>query len=607
MATMSLSALCVATLLLALGPAGAQTYTWSNVRVGGGGYTTGMIVHPKNNNVVYVRTDVGGAYRWDSANSTWTNLTDKLLTSDPASGEYRCVESIAVDPSDTSANTLYVALGGYGSDTNGRVYRSNNRGDSWQPVATLGAYVNGNLDGRWAGERLQVDPNNAQVVYFGTRKHGLWRSTNGGTSFTRISAFGPVGGGNSSETWKRYGVNWVAIEKNGGTTTSGGVSVSARVFAGVYGGDSPDGGVWASTDGGTSWSKLSGSPLDRPWRGQVAADGALWVTSEGGVFRKLSGFNSFANVTPSSDPGAYVGLALDPANGARVAVSRFWSNFWTPVYRTDTTGSSWTSVTNGASFNYGSNAQPNPHAAVCALAFAPSLAGRLWYGDWYSPWKTENVLATNVGFTAFNQGYELTDALVLTSLPAPSAAPLISGTADVSGFRHTSLTTNPSKLSSAGYNGTSVDFCEADTNLVARAGNDGWNGPSFGMTSSDNGQSFGISWPTSVTNGYSNVQVAVSSTKQGNGWPVLVLLGRTYDGANNVWRTRVPLRSLDGGASWSAVSGVPETTGDYWGQFDPRRELASDRASGSTFYYFANNSGQGVLYRSGQAGARLRL
>ena len=36
----------------------------------------GLIYHPISPNVLYARTDVGGAYRWNQASSSWTPMTD---------------------------------------------------------------------------------------------------------------------------------------------------------------------------------------------------------------------------------------------------------------------------------------------------------------------------------------------------------------------------------------------------------------------------------------------------------------------------------------------------------------------------------------------------
>lgn len=86
----------------------AQAYTWRNVQIHGGGFTPGIIFHPTTPNLMYVRTDVGGAYRWDNTNSVWVPLNDNLNFSD---NELAGVLSLAVDPN--NANLLYLACGMY--------------------------------------------------------------------------------------------------------------------------------------------------------------------------------------------------------------------------------------------------------------------------------------------------------------------------------------------------------------------------------------------------------------------------------------------------------------------------------------------------------------
>ncbi|MCD6417095.1 MAG: cellulase, partial [Planctomycetes bacterium] len=40
-------------------------YTWKPMKIGGAGWDRGMWIHPTEQDLVYVRSDVGGAYRWD--------------------------------------------------------------------------------------------------------------------------------------------------------------------------------------------------------------------------------------------------------------------------------------------------------------------------------------------------------------------------------------------------------------------------------------------------------------------------------------------------------------------------------------------------------------
>ena len=147
---------------------GNVEYRWKNVVVLGGGFVSGIVFSPVEKGLVYARTDVGGAYRYNPADKTWIPLNDDAERKSDMLG----IESLAADPVD--ANKVYIAVGmytgswaGYGS-----ILRSKDRGDTWERF-DLPIKMGGNEDGRSNGERLAIDPHQPSIIYFGSRKSGL--------------------------------------------------------------------------------------------------------------------------------------------------------------------------------------------------------------------------------------------------------------------------------------------------------------------------------------------------------------------------------------------------------------------------------------------------
>lgn len=159
---------------------GKAAYQYGTVNIGGGGFVTG-ILSTNNPDIFYARTDVGGAYRLDAATGIWTPLSEGLTQ------EYYGglgVDSIAVDPAD--ANTIYIFCGyTYTSTEPSLLMRSTDGGKTFTYIETpFKSYGNGMA--RNVGERLVVDPLNTKVLYCATRQDGVWKSTNSGSTWTKI-------------------------------------------------------------------------------------------------------------------------------------------------------------------------------------------------------------------------------------------------------------------------------------------------------------------------------------------------------------------------------------------------------------------------------------
>src|SRR3984893_8939465 len=208
--TGSLSIIAVCTVAAALGgvlvratePQSAR-YQWNNVTVGGGGFSPNIVFSPVEPGLAYLRTDIGGIYRYDRSQQRWIALQDGM-----SEGNYFGVESVARDP--VNADVVYAAVGMYSSGP-AAILRSDNRGTSWN-VFPVPFRMGGNEDGRGLGERLAVDPHNTDIIYFGSRHDGLQRSADRGRTWARAAAFSVVGLGRAAPHQTHAGVSFVLFD-----------------------------------------------------------------------------------------------------------------------------------------------------------------------------------------------------------------------------------------------------------------------------------------------------------------------------------------------------------------------------------------------------------
>src|SRR5688500_10383431 len=171
------AALCLPLASAAAGDVPAQPYEWRNVTVGAGGFAPNVIFSRAEPDLAYLRTDMGGAYRWDAREQRWIPLQD----GNPVSS-YMGIESIAADPTNPEVVYLAAGMSRWGEAS---IWRSEDRGTSWTAFE-VPFKMGGNEPGRGLGERLTINPNNPSTLLFGSRHDGLQRSDDAGRTWRKV-------------------------------------------------------------------------------------------------------------------------------------------------------------------------------------------------------------------------------------------------------------------------------------------------------------------------------------------------------------------------------------------------------------------------------------
>ncbi|HMY35583.1 MAG TPA: glycoside hydrolase, partial [bacterium] len=276
-----------------------------------GGRTVGAVGVRQQPNVFYIGVNNGGVWKTEDFGRTWFPIFDDQPTGS--------IGDIVVAPSDP--NILYVGSGEGlqrpDLSVGDGVYKSTDAGKTWKHT--------GLRDGQQIGG-LAIDPENPDRVFAAVLGHpyganterGVFRTINGGSSWEKVLFIDENTGAiqvtlDPKDTKTVYATLWAARQgpwENGSW-------------------QGPASGLYKSTDGGTTWKKLTqGLPTTKEGLGRIgfciapSLSSRLYATvdspEKGGLYRSDDGGNSWRLMNPDNRlwgrGGDFAEVKVDPRN-----------------------------------------------------------------------------------------------------------------------------------------------------------------------------------------------------------------------------------------------------------------------------------------------------
>jgi uncharacterized repeat protein (TIGR02543 family) len=286
-------------------------------------YVSSLAIDPTNTQVIYAGTndsaDDSGVFKSTDGGTSWTRMSNGLTG--------LRVRSLAIDP----ANSQVVYAG-----TSEYVFKSTNGGTLWTRMN------NGLVNSFGYVSSLVIGPTNAPGIYAGTSERGIFKSMDSASSWTQMNngltslvvyslAIGPT----NTQVVYAATKNGVFKSTNGGTswTLTGLTSTSTHTIlrslavdptnTQVFYSGAEDGYVYKSTNGGSSWTQsgVATGSLDilslavDPTNTQVVyAGAAASISSSGGVFKSTDGGSSWTGIGNGLTHLYVDCLAIDPTH-----------------------------------------------------------------------------------------------------------------------------------------------------------------------------------------------------------------------------------------------------------------------------------------------------
>ena len=358
---------------------------------------------------------------WNRVNDFWENIA---------------ISSIAFDP--TNTQIMYVGTGEGWSNLDAQrgagVWKSTNAGLGFERLLST------NNTTFYHVQKIVV---NATGVYVATKAGGVMRSTDGGTSFTKVlGSTVPIGASNPISDLE--------------------IGADGTIYAGI--GIFTSGSVWKSISGNANtWTKLNngtnGFPTSGFERVEIAVapndSNVLYAitqdASTNGLYNIYYSANKGTTWTTCAKPSDADGgipsddftrtqawydltAAVDPNNASTLIVGGV------DLFKSTNAGTSWTQISHW----YGGFSYPDVHADQHVITFKKNSSSEVLFGNDGGIYLSANINIASPTFTNKNNGYNVTQFYSCAMSPTAASNIFLAGSQD----------NGTQRFSSAGLNNT---------------------------------------------------------------------------------------------------------------------------------------------------------
>lgn len=330
---------------------------WTSIGPGNiGGRTRSIIIHPTNPATIWLGAVGGGVWKTTNGGTSWSTTTDFLAN--------LAVDCMAIDPRDP--NVLYAGTGEPGPYDGIRgdgIFKTTNGGTTWTQLSSTA-----NNPDFYEVTRLAANPR-LRGVLLATTTSGIFRSVNGGANWSRVK----------TGTW-----NTVVFSPN----DSNKCIASAET-------------IYYSTDGGLTWTP---SGTAGAWKVELAYapsnPNIVYASTgvDGVLYRSTNGGQSFVRTGASHTVGSQGWydntLWVDPTNPDILVVGGV------SLWRSTDGGNTVTEIA--------TNSHPDHHVTINHPEYNGSNNKTVFIGTDGGIYRTDDILAPNVDWDSLNHSLGIT-------------------------------------------------------------------------------------------------------------------------------------------------------------------------------------------------------